>query len=178
MSYGTDLRTGKLIGAMKIIFLDIDGVLNSSKTPNPRKLPYIVDKKLLGRLLKLVERSGAKIVLSSSWRIDPIGVYAARYWGIPVFDICPDFPKRPRCKEILAWLKGHPGVIRYVVIDDEDDDLDQLPLFQPSARTGLTMDVVHGVQRYLDGKTEYDMRLNVIERVGQNIHSLFKHDKS
>jgi histidinol phosphatase-like enzyme len=32
---------------MKVIFLDIDGVLNCDKTPNPRKFPYIVDKKLL-----------------------------------------------------------------------------------------------------------------------------------
>jgi len=29
---------------MKVIFLDIDGVLNCDKTPNPRKFPYIVDK--------------------------------------------------------------------------------------------------------------------------------------
>ena len=28
---------------MKIIFLDIDGVLNCDKTPNPRKFPYVVD---------------------------------------------------------------------------------------------------------------------------------------
>lgn len=34
---------------MKVIFLDIDGVLNCKKTPNPRKLPYIVDRTLLAR---------------------------------------------------------------------------------------------------------------------------------
>ena len=34
---------------MKVIFLDIDGVLNCGKTPDPRKLPYIVDKRLLAR---------------------------------------------------------------------------------------------------------------------------------
>jgi hypothetical protein len=28
--------------------------------------------------------------------------------------------------------------LRYVVIDDDDDELDELPLFQPSASTGLT----------------------------------------
>ena len=31
----------------KIIFLDIDGVLNCNKTPNPHDLPYVVDKRLL-----------------------------------------------------------------------------------------------------------------------------------
>ena len=39
---------------MKIIFLDIDGVLNCEKTPNPRKFPYIVDKKLLVRFKGLL----------------------------------------------------------------------------------------------------------------------------
>jgi hypothetical protein len=34
---------------MKVIFLDIDGVLNYKKTPNPRKFPYVVDKRLLVR---------------------------------------------------------------------------------------------------------------------------------
>jgi hypothetical protein len=29
---------------MRIIFLDVDGVLNSESTPNPRKLPYIVER--------------------------------------------------------------------------------------------------------------------------------------
>ncbi len=38
---------------MKVIFLDIDGVLNCKKTPNPRNLPYIVDTKLLERFESL-----------------------------------------------------------------------------------------------------------------------------
>ena len=33
---------------------------------------------------------------------------------------------------------------RLIVIDDEDDELDQLPLFQPSAETGLTSEIVRG----------------------------------
>ena len=37
----------------RIIFLDIDGVLNCKRTPNPRKLPYIVDPPLLDRFKRL-----------------------------------------------------------------------------------------------------------------------------
>jgi hypothetical protein len=59
---------------MKIIFLDIDGVLNCEKTPNSRKFPYVVDKKLLLRVNGLVERTRAKVVLSSSWRCDPANI--------------------------------------------------------------------------------------------------------
>lgn len=163
---------------MKVIFLDIDGVLNCKTTPNPRQFPYIVDKRLLARLKRLLRRTGAKVVLSSSWRIDPAGLFAAKYFGVPFIDICPDIPRSPRCKEILVLLKRHPKVTRFAVIDDEDDELDELPLFQPSATTGLTAEVAKGVEKYLNGKTEETIRANVVTRIGQNIHLLFKRDKS
>ena len=81
------------------------------------------------------------VVLSSTWRYDPAGIFSAKHWGIPYVDVIPDMPKKPRRDEILAWLKRHPNVDRFVVIDDEDDELDQLPLFQPSASTGLTEEI-------------------------------------
>ena len=163
---------------MKVIFLDIDGVLNCSTTRNPRKFPYVVDRRLLARLQKLLDRTGAKVVLTSSWRLDPIGLFATRHWGVPFIGASPDKPRSPRCKEILDWLSEHPRVTRYAVIDDEDDELDELPLFQPSAKTGVTMEIVRGVEKYLNGKTDKTMRANAIVRLGQNIHSLFKEDKS
>src|ERR1700722_15963426 len=114
---------------MKIIFLDIDGVLNCDKTPNPRKFPYIVDKKLLVRLNRLLERTKAKVVLSSSWRCDPVGLLAAKHWGVPFIDVCPDKPKSPRRKEILDWLSDHPKATRYAFFDLGEDNLEGLPLF-------------------------------------------------
>ena len=163
---------------MKIIFLDIDGVLNCDKTANPRKFPYVVDKRLLARLKKLLDRTGAKVVLTSTWRLDPIGLFAAKHWGVPFIDISPDMPKSSRCSEVLTWLSRHPKITRYVIIDDEDDELDELPLFQPSSKTGLTGQITKGVEKYLNGKTEETMRASAIVRLGQNIHSLFKRDKS
>jgi hypothetical protein len=156
---------------VKVIFLDIDGVLNCKKTPNPRDFPYIVDPKLLKRLHRLIRRTGAKVVLSSTWRYDPAGLFSARHWRVPFIDVTPDMPKKPRRSEILAWLKDHPKVQRFVVIDDEDDELDELPLFQPSAATGLTDDIVKGVIKFLDGKTDQDMRRNVLQRAVQNIRA-------
>jgi HAD domain in Swiss Army Knife RNA repair proteins len=156
---------------MKIIFLDIDGVLNCKTTPNPRNFPYIVDKKLLVRLHRLLYKSKAKVVLSSTWRYDPVGVFAAKHWGIPFIDVTPDIPRRPRRDEILAWLKKHPDVKRFAVIDDDDDELDDLPLFQPSPDAGLTRKVANGVCRYLAGKTDEDMRSSAVKRLIQNVRT-------
>ena len=163
---------------MKIIFLDIDGVLNCDKTPNPRKFPYIVDKRLLTRLNRLLERTKARVVLSSSWRCDPIGLLAAKHWRVPFIDVCRDEPRISRGKEMQKWLADHPMVTRFAVIDDKDDELDDLPLFQPSSATGLTPTIAKRVEQYLSGKTDETMHLNAIARLGQNIHSVFKRSKS
>jgi hypothetical protein len=81
-------------------------------------------------------------------------------------------PDRPRRDEILAWLDGHPEVARYAVIDDEDDELDELPLFQPSSATGLTDDLANGVARYLAGETDAVMRSGRLTRLCQNIQAI------
>jgi hypothetical protein len=125
------------------------------------------------RLNGLLERTKAKVVLSSSWRCDPVGLLAAKHYDVPFIDVCPDKPTSPRGKEMLKWL----AITRYAIIDDEDDGLDDLPLFQPSCKTGLTAKIVKGVERYLGGKTEETMLLNAMAHLGQNIHSLFKRDQ-
>ena len=48
---------------MKVIFCDIDGVLNCSSTPNARKFPYVIDARLLSRFKGLLEATGARMVL-------------------------------------------------------------------------------------------------------------------
>jgi hypothetical protein len=154
---------------MKVIFLDIDGVLNTRTTPNPRKLPYVVDPALVKRFRQLLKGTGAKGVLSSSWRYDPAGVFSAKYHGIPFIDCTPDLKGKPRRAEILSWLKKHRRVTRYVVLDDDDDELDELPLFQPSPRTGLTRELSRGISAYLRGKSDQDMRRNAVVRLARNL---------
>jgi hypothetical protein len=163
--------------ASRIIFLDIDGVLNSSRTPNPRKLPYVVDPALLARFQRLVERSGADVVLTSTWRYDPAWLFSAQHWGIQFVDVVPDLPGQPRRDEIMAWLDGHGEVTRFAVIDDDDDELDALPLFQPHASTGLTDPIANGVAAYLAGETDRDMRSTRLERWLENILAAVKGHK-
>lgn len=152
---------------MRVIFLDIDGVLNCRRTSNPRKFPYIIDRKLLTRSKRLLKRTGARVVLTSSWRFDPIGRLAAKHFRIPCIGWLPDLPGRSRGDEIRRWLTNHRNVRRFVVIDDEDDELDGLPLFQPSAEDGLSPVIVRAVSDYFAGRRKKDMRRNVIVRLLQ-----------
>src|SRR5207248_10437242 len=158
-------------GRMKVIFLDIDGVLNCKQTPNPRRFPFIVDPMLLKRLSELLKLTDAQVVLTSNWRYDPAGMFSANHYGIPFIDTTPDLPNEPRRNPILDWLRRHPDVERFIVIDDEDDQLDALPLFQPSRSAGMTHEIVEAAADYLNGKTDKDMRRNKLIRMLQNLGS-------
>jgi HAD domain in Swiss Army Knife RNA repair proteins len=136
----------------------------------PRKFPYIAEPKLVALLHTVLERTEAQIVLTSTWRYDPAGLFSAKHWGIPFIDITPDLPKKPRRDEILAWLRVHPGVTRFAVLDDEDDELDGLPLFQPSAV--LTEEMAQGLMDYLARNTDRDMRSSRLSRIFQNLHAI------
>ncbi len=159
---------------MKIVFSDIDGVLNCRSTLNPRKFPYVADPQLVERLKEVLRRSQAEVVLTSTWRYDPAGLFSAKHWGIPFIDITPDLPHEPRRNEVLSWLADHPEVTRYAVLDDDDDDLDSLPLFQPSARRGLTKEIAQALMDYLDGKRERDMRASRMVRWIENLQDVLK----
>jgi hypothetical protein len=125
-----------------------------------------------------VKRTEAKVVLSSTWRVDPVGRLAAEFYAVPFDDCCPDMPDAPRCEEMQVWLRQHPEVTRYVVLDDDNDCLDELPLFQPSSKTGLTEKIASGIEEYLAGRSDKDMRASAMVRLGQNIHAMLRRDKS
>jgi hypothetical protein len=110
--------------------------------------------------------------MSSTWRIDPAGLFSAGHWSVPFMDVCPDMPERPRRDEILSWLAQHKDVSRFVVVDDEDDELDDLPLFQPSSTTGITPEIVDGVSNYLNEKSDKTMRRGWLIRAVQKLRSV------
>jgi hypothetical protein len=158
---------------MRVLFYDIDGVLNTSATPNPRDLPYITDPRLVARFKTIIFKTRATPVMISTWRYDPAGLFSARHQGIPCRGVTPDLPNRPRRDEIVAWLRKHPRVTRFAVLDDDDDDLDALPLFQPSAHTGLTSAMAKAIEAYLLGKSDHIMRRNKLIRLLENTVDAF-----
>jgi hypothetical protein len=116
---------------MKIVFLDIDGVLNSGAWFNRTGNPYLTDNKWLNmldpeaveRLDRILERSGANVVISSSWRhahaVSRI-VDFLRLRGLTNYNRIIGRTKSfgAREYEIAAWLGEHPNVKHFVAIDD------------------------------------------------------------
>ena len=113
---------------LNIIFLDIDGVLNNRSTDEyaPTGCIGIMDEKV-ELLQQLIGRTGAKVVLSSDWRLDKDKntkdyVYLTNKlnnYNIKIFDITPDIRWSERGNEILEWLNVHK-VDGWVVLDDID----------------------------------------------------------
>lgn len=114
---------------MKVIFLDIDGVLTSviydrQKGPDDT----YIDKSRLALIRGLVDRTGARIVLSSSWRrswepeCDGTGIRLAETFaeaGLEIYGKTPELGYMQRPNEIREWLAEHPDVRGFVIFDDE-----------------------------------------------------------
>ena len=52
--------------------------------------------------------------------------------------------------------------------------LDEFALFQPSSSEGLTDDIARGIEAYLEGRTDRDMRKNLVARTYENVLDMFK----
>lgn len=116
---------------MKICFLDIDGVISSHCYINLKNADEnnIVDESRLPLLKRFVDKTGAKIVLSSSWRkhwhkdeslCDSIGKEINAIFAkheLSIFDKTPQLPSNDRAKEIKMWLHAH-DVEGFVIFDD------------------------------------------------------------
>ena len=55
---------------MKLIFLDVDGVLNSKASFLHRDNPFPIDDDKVDLLAQIVKITGAELILSSTWRGD------------------------------------------------------------------------------------------------------------
>ena len=114
---------------MKLIFLDIDGVLISERFMSDNT----ADPRCVEQLNRITDRTGADIVVSSSWRHHGIQkvTLILRQWGVTgnILDITPDMrqlsPDKKRRCEILKWMDSYEGYSwlndAYVIIDDEPD---------------------------------------------------------
>ncbi len=115
--------------ARKIIFLDIDGVMNNvgTRPKNARGLIDYLDARNVAALNEVVRATGAVVVVSSTWRLStPFAELQASFAGAgcvaELIDVTPDLDSGARGREVAAWLaaQSEPPA-RFVVLDDEFD---------------------------------------------------------
>ena len=142
-----------IIEMRKIIFLDIDGMLNTKhwdKNAVIDKYGYAYDPAAISNLKMILDETGAEIVISSSWKCMGLAklqeMWSDRKLPGKVVDVTPNSVGDEfllhanldnmdllaiRGQEIKEWLMLHgKDVSNYVILDDMNDILqEQMPYF-------------------------------------------------
>ncbi len=137
---------------MNIIFLDVDGVLNSirglKETYFQTKRPYSgydypFDVRCMYNLKKIVDMTDSYLVITSTWRKDEIGknilLEELKRYGLDERVIgYTDILHKKRGEEIKAYLEKLGREVNYIILDD-DSDFDELMnhLVKTNFQTGL-----------------------------------------
>jgi hypothetical protein len=134
---------------LKVIFLDVDGVLNNDATTTHTKGgAEFVDDYLIERLKGLIDATGATVIMSSSWRY---GLTCERHHddfveliekleshGVCVSGYTPTMNTAHKSVEIKQYLLDHPEVDRFVILDDDEIELYPDQHVETLNRYGLT----------------------------------------
>ena len=137
---------------MKVLFLDIDGVVNCKTTTQRHRGLIGIDPMMAFLVGKIILNTEANIVLSSSWRHSERGIYEVERQVHKIFDKTPIRSTGLRGNEIAAWLESHPEVTRYAILDDDSDMLDSQKenFFQTSWEGGITPEIAKKVTEHLN----------------------------
>jgi predicted AlkP superfamily phosphohydrolase/phosphomutase len=156
---------------MKVLFLDVDGVLNCRDTFYRRHRQWLssclstkeesteyswplahLDELLVPNLNTICEQTGCKIVLSSTWRLTA-SLNDFREWlakkefkySSQIIDKTINLSSNEfvycRGKEVQEWINKNSGIVSYVVVDDDIEDIITLHpnnTVQTCSKEGLT----------------------------------------
>jgi hypothetical protein len=140
---------------VKVLFLDIDGVVNNKRTKENFEGFLAIDPAMAALVQRIVQNTGCEIVLSSSWRLfqnirDEVERKICKF-----SDITPIL-HAPRGYEIKVWLTlHHPEIEHYAILDDADSILPEqrANFFQTTWESGLTEDIALAVEKHLNEET-------------------------
>jgi hypothetical protein len=143
---------------MKVLFLDFDGVLIPISPVSYSEDYPTLSRDAIDNLNVLVQTTGAKVIVSSAWRIGRSVRQLDRLlksWGATfnVFDKTDERSDFDRGREVAEWLAALHTVEAFAVIDDEPTDLQELAhhLVLPNPQVGLQWHDVELAVRILNG---------------------------
>lgn len=149
----------------KVLFLDVDGVLNHRRTKE-RCLGYLGVEMAKCRLVaRIVQETNADVVLCSTWRKHPEmlaylwprlgeGVHSRYIGNTPVLESKMDsglYSGYARGDEIAAWLSENPHITKFAILDDDGDMCHLIPhLVQTDMEVGVTEELANEVIKRLN----------------------------
>ena len=136
---------------MKVLFLDIDGVVNNERTKANFEGLIAIDPTMAALGQRIVQNTGCEIVLSSSWRLFQNIRNEVERKICKFSDITPIL-HAPRGYEIKVWLTLHPEIDHYAILDDAESILPEqrANFFQTTWESGLTEDIALAVEKHLN----------------------------
>jgi hypothetical protein len=141
---------------VKVLFLDIDGVVNCASTQQRHRGAIGIDPYMAFLVGKIQLDTGCEIVLSSTWRLWPETKAEVERQVAKLYDVTPVLNNDFRGDEVIAWLDVHPEVTKYAIVDDASDFHDWQPLFKTEWKTGITEEIAQNITEYLNGKLKDD----------------------
>lgn len=110
---------------MKVIFLDIDGVLNSDEYIDSIKGKEMtaeneIDMEKVRLLEQAINQTGARVVLTASGRYAQVGRYLRKVLSqMAIFTDATLYMNNIRGLEIKEWLRQNNDVEDFIILDDE-----------------------------------------------------------
>lgn len=159
---------------MKILFLDIDGVLNPVHYENmlhkmwktsggliksKDKYGNLFFNQSVSHLKRIVWETGCSIVISSTWRLEGqsklVQMWVSRNLPGDLYDITPIRNDANRGKEISMWLTHYihdnqDDDVKYSILDDRTITGHRGHFVQPNGYYGLTSEDADAVIKILN----------------------------
>lgn len=174
-----------------VVFLDIDGVLNSNfwNEGHQREISdeTLIDESKIKLLSELIKETDSKIILHSGWKywfdsnLKPLTKEAGNLIklfeevGLAIDGVTPDHSTEEirkskkfslvKAGEILDWLKRHNDVDKWIVIDDLDLHNAEINIHQvrTDQSVGLTAEDVEKAKKMLNDKDACEVNRNKTE---------------
>jgi HAD domain in Swiss Army Knife RNA repair proteins len=136
--------------SVKVLFLDIDGVVNNERTKKTSGNFMAIDPALAALVKRIVRNTGCEVVLSSSWRLFQHSRDEVERKICKFADITPVL-HAPRGYEIKVWLMLHSEIKHYAILDDAESILPEqrANFFRTTWESGLTEDIALAVEKHL-----------------------------
>lgn len=160
---------------MKVIFLDVDGVLNNSNTKALTPGGWMgVSKTLVKRLQRVAAATNAKVVLTSTWKdadkLELDYLYKKLNFCKPI-----DFTKENdmrgsyyRGDGITDYLTAHQDIEQFVILDDYIFDFEEQSLLDhlvwTNEKEGLTEEKAQQAIKILNGELNTQDYIDEVKR--------------